>query len=62
VVFPLAGLKQLVEKGQLGELAKTAYTFMGGIYSARKVRELIAPAIANRLQRDQVDLALLVPA
>jgi D-proline reductase (dithiol) PrdB len=52
----------LVEKGQLGELAKTAYTFMGGIYSARKVRELIAPAIANRLQRDQVDLALLVPA
>jgi D-proline reductase (dithiol) PrdB len=62
VVFPLAGLKQLVEKGQLGELAKTAYTFMGGIYSARKVGELIAPAIANRLQRDQVDLALLVPA
>ena len=28
----------------------------------RKVRELIAPAIANRLQRDQIDLALLVPA
>jgi hypothetical protein len=34
---------------------------MGGIYSSRKVRELLAPEIARRLVEDQVDLVLLVP-
>ena len=42
-------------------LAPEAFTFMGGIYSARKVRDLLAPAIAERLVADQVDLVLLVP-
>jgi hypothetical protein len=34
---------------------------MGGIYSSRKVRELLAPALTERLVVDQVDLVLLVP-
>jgi hypothetical protein len=34
---------------------------MGGIYSARKVREVLAPAIADALVRDEVDVAMLVP-
>ena len=34
---------------------------MGGIYSVRKVRDQLTPAIADRLQRDEVDLAILVP-
>ena len=36
VVFPLGTLRDLVAVGRLGELAETAYTFMGGIYSARR--------------------------
>jgi D-proline reductase (dithiol) PrdB len=62
VVFPVEPLKQLVATGLLGALAERAYTFMGGIYSARKVKEILAPAIAERLLADQTDLALLVPA
>ncbi len=61
VVFPVGPLRRLVEEGELGELAPSAYTFMGGIYSARRVRELLAPEITRRLVADQVDLALLVP-
>ncbi len=61
VVFPLDPLRELVKDGVLGELSPRAYTFMGGIYSSRKVRELLAPEIARRLVEDQVDLVLLVP-
>ncbi len=61
VVLPLAALNALVAQGELGELSKNAYTFMGGIYSARKVREQIAPELAQRFVRDEVDVVLLVP-
>jgi D-proline reductase (dithiol) PrdB len=61
VVFPLDTLRGLVEEGAIGALAPRAYTFMGGIYSSRKVRETLAPAIALALEKEEVDLALLVP-
>jgi D-proline reductase (dithiol) PrdB len=61
VVFPLETLRRLVDDGVVGELAPNAHTFMGGIYSSRKVRELLAPALTERLLNDEVDLALLVP-
>lgn len=61
VVFPLDGLRRLVREGLLGGLGPRAYGFMGGIYSSRKVRELLAPALTERLVVDQVDLVLLVP-
>ena len=61
VVFPLETLRWGVEAGLLGSLGPRAYAFMGGIYSARKVRDVLAPALADRLQADEVDLALLVP-
>lgn len=61
VVFPIDTLKQCVQEGLIGQLSNPAYTFMGGIYSSRKVRDILAPAIADELQKDEVDLALLVP-
>ena len=61
VVFPLAVLRQLASEGEIGEVAPRAYTFMGGIYSARKVRDTLAPALADRLVEDAVDVALMVP-
>ena len=60
-VFPLETLRNLAAEGRIGELGPSAYAFMGGIYSARLVRERLAPAIAERLQKDEVDVALLVP-
>jgi len=61
VVFPIDTLRALAREGFIGSVARNAYTLMGGIYSSRKVRDLLAPAIAERVVRDQVDLALLVP-
>jgi hypothetical protein len=34
---------------------------MGGIYSARKVREELAPALVERVVDQRPDIALLVP-
>ena len=61
-VFPVDTLQTLVASSEVGQLARRAYTFMGGIYSARKVRDLLAPALRNALHDDEVDLAILVPA
>lgn len=61
VVFPLDTLRALVAEGFVGELAAHAYTFMGGIYSTRRVRGELAPQITQRLLAEKADLALLVP-
>lgn len=61
VVFPIEPLKALVAQGLIGGLSRRAYTFMGGIYSSRKVREQLAPALAERVLDDEVDVVLLVP-
>ncbi len=61
VVFPLDPLRELAAEGAIGDLSPRAYAFMGGIYSARRVRDVLAPEISRRLAEDQVDLALLVP-
>ena len=61
VVFPIDTLRTLEREGVIGELADAAYTFMGGIYSARRVREELAPQLKDRLLADQVDVALFVP-
>ena len=61
VVFPLQNLVSLAADGFIGSVADFALTFMGGIYSARKVREVLAPALVDDLQSQEVDVALLVP-
>ena len=61
VVFPIDTLRRLVAEGLVGELAGHAFTFMGGIYSARKVAEELAPKITERLVAERVDAALFVP-
>jgi hypothetical protein len=38
-----------------------AYTFMGGVYSARRVAEELAPRLTEHLLADRVDAVLLVP-
>ena len=61
VVFPLGTLNDLAQHGRIRELGPRAYTFMGGIYSSRRVRDELAPALAERLVNDEVDVAILVP-
>ena len=61
VVFPIDTLRGLVSEGVIGTLATHAYTFMGGIYSARRVREELAPQLTERLLAERVDAVLFVP-
>ena len=60
-VFPIDSLRRLEREGVVGELAPEALTFMGGIYSARRVREELAPSLRAALHDMRVDAALLVP-
>jgi D-proline reductase (dithiol) PrdB len=61
VVFPIDTLRGLEREGVIGALADHAYTFMGGIYSARRVREELAPRLTDCLLAEKVDAVLLVP-
>ena len=60
-VFPIDPLRRMEREGFIGRLAPLQYTFMGGIYSSRKVIENLAPAITEKLLKSQVDVLLLVP-
>jgi D-proline reductase (dithiol) PrdB len=60
-VFPLEPLRRALALGRIGALASQALTFMGGIYSQRKVQEQLAPAITEYLINDEVDIAIMVP-
>lgn len=61
VVFPIDPLRRLVREGVIGELSPRAYAFMGGIYSARRLRSELMPRITAHLLEDAVDAALFVP-
>lgn len=61
-VFPVERMRELENEGVIGEFTDPAYSFMGGIYSARRVREELAPRLVERMKRDQVDVFYLVPA
>jgi D-proline reductase (dithiol) PrdB len=60
-VFPIDTLRRLVKNGVIGELAGSFYSFMGGIYSSRRVSGELAPRLAEHLLAENVDIALLVP-
>jgi len=61
-VFPIERLRELEAEGVIGEFVDPAYTFMGGIYSARKVRDELAPRMVEELTANRIDLFYLVPA
>jgi len=61
VVFPIDPLRFLADSGVIGELAPSFFTCMGGIYSQRRVRDELAPALVERCHADDIDLVLLVP-
>lgn len=60
-VFPLQRLAELADEGVIGGVASHAITFMGGIYSHRRSRDELTPAVVDSALVTQVDLALLVP-
>jgi len=61
VVFPIDRLRSMRDAGEIGELAPDFFTCMGGIYSQRRVRDELAPALVERSHDDGIDMMLLVP-
>ncbi|MGE0873109.1 MAG: hypothetical protein AB7O31_00395 [Burkholderiales bacterium] len=59
-IFPLATLRALVAEGFIGRLADSVLSCMGGVYSQRRVREELAPAVLAAFKAQRVDCALLV--
>ncbi len=61
-VFPLERMREVEGEGRIRELCDPAFTFAGGIYSARKVRDELAPKIVEELRSRKVEAFYLVPA
>jgi D-proline reductase (dithiol) PrdB len=61
VVFPIDTLRRLMKENVIGALADHCFTFMGGIYSSRRVRDELAPQLTERLLAERIDVALFVP-
>lgn len=60
-MVPLTALRRLVSEGVIGQLATTALSCMGGIYSQRRVAQELIPFLATAYQAQEVDAVLLVP-
>lgn len=61
VIFPLDRLHTLVAQGAIGSVAPRHLSFMGSIVAPGRLIRETAPAAANVLVEDAVDIALLVP-
>ncbi len=62
-VFPLDRVRELAVQGVIGEVAPHHFSgFMGRIYKRSRVVDVEAPALAEALAREGVDLFVLVPA
>jgi D-proline reductase (dithiol) PrdB len=59
-IIPLRALESLEASGQIGQVAPDIFTCMGGVYSQRRVREELIPALHERWQQQNVDAVLLV--
>jgi D-proline reductase (dithiol) PrdB len=59
--FPLDRLREMAAKGEIGALSGRALSFMGSITAPGRLVKETAPAAAQLLEADGVDVALLVP-
>ena len=61
-VLPIRALCELESESSIARFPGPALSFMGGIYSARLVRDELAPRLLDEVLRQEADLAYLVPA
>ncbi len=59
-IFPLRALVALAAEGFIGQVAEQVFSCMGAIYSQRRTREELAPALLAAFRAQEVDAALLV--
>ncbi len=62
-IFPLERLREMADAGEIGAVAPRLWSgFMGRIYNRSKVIEESAPAFADALAEDGVDILLASPS
>jgi D-proline reductase (dithiol) PrdB len=61
-LLPIDRLEDLVKAGDVGRSAASHYSFMGYMLDPQEFLETTVPEMICRMQEDEVDLALLVPA
>ena len=62
-VFPIDRLREMAAAGEIGAIAQRFWSgFMGRIYNRSKVLQESAPAFAEKLKEDGVDILLAAPA
>lgn len=60
-VFPLERMRELQADGIIGSLADTFYSFMGYLTVTHPLKNITAPEVARKVQKENVDFAVLVP-
>jgi D-proline reductase (dithiol) PrdB len=60
-VFPIEALNQLENEKVIGSLADNFLSCMGGIYSKKRVQSELIPNLEAAVDREELDLLLLVP-
>lgn len=60
--LPLWALEQLAREGRIGGVAGPAVSCMGAMYSQRRVRTELIPAVLQALEPLGADIVLVVPA
>ena len=61
VTFPIDRLRELVDRGTLGELSERFYSFMGANRDPKRIVEETGPEVARKLLEGGVDAVLLTP-
>ena len=61
LAFPLDRARELVLRGRIGSLSRRHLSFMGSITAPGRLIQQTAPAAAQLLAEDAVNVALLVP-
>jgi D-proline reductase (dithiol) PrdB len=61
VVLPVTRLGELAAEGVIGSVARNFYAFMGAIFNFDSIIRTSAPAVADLLKADGVDVALFIP-
>lgn len=61
LAFPMDRVRELVARGELGELNHRHFSFMGSILGPRRLVQETAPQVAHLLREDKVDAVLLTP-
>lgn len=62
-IFAFERLREMVERGEIGAVSRRLWSgFMGRIYKRNEVIERAAPAFAQMLKDDGVDVLVAVPA